>query len=215
VDEVKASVAVNLEAERRVSQLNEELQGLVRTLKQKEQHIQEAAVKNDLMERKMETVKRQADSIAEKDIVIADGKRRQRELEEALEQVQGDLDVSEQERLKLKTLVGNEQRQGSFICNYCICAIYSTFFQLPALSCRNRRIYLSKAVWRRRISSNRYDFSSRGKFTLTLPADRRSSWHSSVSPHRELVPQGSRPPARNRGIASAPRTYQPGCHTAA
>ncbi|KAJ7430561.1 dynein associated protein-domain-containing protein [Mycena latifolia] len=104
VDEVKASVAVNLEAERRVAQLNEELQGL---------HIQEATVKNDLMERKMETVKRQADSIAEKDIVIADSKRRQRELEEALEQVQGDLDVSEQERLKLKTLVGNEQRQAS------------------------------------------------------------------------------------------------------
>ncbi|KAJ7695201.1 dynactin [Mycena rosella] len=113
VDEVKASVAVNLEAERRVTQLNEELQGLVRTLKQKEQHIQEATVKNDLMERKMETVKRQADSIAEKDIVIADSKRRQRELEEALEQVQGDLDVSEQERLKLKTLVGSEQRQAS------------------------------------------------------------------------------------------------------
>ncbi|KAF7346159.1 CAP-Gly domain-containing protein [Mycena sanguinolenta] len=111
VDEVKASVAVNLEAERRVSQLNEELQGLVRTLKQKDQHIQEAAVKNDLMERKMETVKKQADAIAEKDIVIADGKRRQRELEEALEQVQGDLDVSEQERLKLKTMVGTEQRQ--------------------------------------------------------------------------------------------------------
>ncbi|KAJ7146369.1 dynactin [Mycena epipterygia] len=113
VDEVKASVAVNLEAERRVTQLNEELQGLVRTLKQKEQHIQEATVKNDLMERKMETVKRQADSIAEKDVVIADGKRRQRELEEALEQVQGDLDMSEQERLKLKTLVGTEQRQAS------------------------------------------------------------------------------------------------------
>ncbi|KAJ7650592.1 dynactin [Roridomyces roridus] len=111
IDEVKASVAVNLEAERRVTQLNDELQGLVRTLKQKEQHLQEATVKNDLMERKMETVKRQADSIAEKDVIITDGKRRQRELEEALEQVQGDLDVSEQERLKLKTLVGNEQRQ--------------------------------------------------------------------------------------------------------
>ncbi|KAJ6508957.1 dynactin [Mycena sanguinolenta] len=113
VDEVKASVAVNLEAERRVAQLNEELQGLVRTLKQKDQHIQEAAVKNDLMERKMETVKKQADAIAEKDIIIADGKRRQRELEEALEQVQGDLDVSEQERLKLKTMVGTEQRQAT------------------------------------------------------------------------------------------------------
>ncbi|KAJ7508441.1 dynactin [Mycena galericulata] len=113
VDEVKASVAVNLEAERRVAQLNEELQGLVRTLKQKEQHLQEATVKNDLMERKMETVKRQADSIAEKDVIIADGKRRQRELEDTLEQVQGELDVSEQERLKLKTLVGTEQRQVS------------------------------------------------------------------------------------------------------
>ncbi|KAK7063669.1 CAP-Gly domain-containing protein [Favolaschia claudopus] len=113
VDEVKASLAVNLEAERRVTQLNEELQGLMRTLKQKDQHIQEATVKNDLMERKMETVKKQADAITEKDIIIADNKRRQRELEEALEQVQGDLDVSEQERLKLKTMVGTEQKQAT------------------------------------------------------------------------------------------------------
>ncbi|KAJ7194752.1 dynactin [Mycena pura] len=111
VGEVKASVAVNLEAERRVTQLNEELQGLMRTVKQKEQQIQEAAVKNDLMERKMEMVKKQADAIAEKDGVIADGKRRQHELEEAVEQLQGELDVSEQERTKLKTLVGSEQRQ--------------------------------------------------------------------------------------------------------
>ncbi|KAJ7449516.1 dynactin [Mycena latifolia] len=95
VDEVKASVAVNLEAERRVAQLNEELQGLVRTLKQK------SSTSRKRLE-KWETVKRQADSIAEKDIVIADSKR-----------LQGDLDVSEQERLKLKTLVGNEQRQAS------------------------------------------------------------------------------------------------------
>ncbi|KAF7307559.1 CAP-Gly domain-containing protein [Mycena indigotica] len=110
VEEVKTSLAVNLEAERRVSQLNEELQGLMRTVKQKEQQIQEATVKNDLMERKMEMVKKQADAITEKDGIIADGKRRQRELEEALEQVQGDLDTSEQERMKLKTLVGTEQR---------------------------------------------------------------------------------------------------------
>ncbi|KAF7320182.1 CAP-Gly domain-containing protein [Mycena kentingensis (nom. inval.)] len=110
IEEVKTSLAVNLEAERRVSQLNEELQGLMRTVKQKEQHIQEATVKNDLMERKMEMVKKQADAITQKDGIIADGKRRQRELEEALEQVQGDLDVSEQERMKLKALVGTEQR---------------------------------------------------------------------------------------------------------
>nr|GAT55786.1 predicted protein [Mycena chlorophos] len=110
VQEVKTSLAVNLEAERRVSQLNEELQGLMRTVKQKEQQIQEATVKNDLMERKMEMVKKQADAITEKDGIIADGKRRQRELEEALEQVQGDLDVSEQERMKLKAMVGTEQR---------------------------------------------------------------------------------------------------------
>ncbi|KAJ7068484.1 dynein associated protein-domain-containing protein [Mycena amicta] len=110
VEEVKTSLAVNLEAERRVSQLNEELQGLMRTVKQKEQQIQEATVKNDLMERKMEMVKKQADAITEKDGIIADGKRRQRELEDALEQMQGDLDVSEQERMKLKALVGTEQR---------------------------------------------------------------------------------------------------------
>lgn len=216
VDEVKASVAVNLEAERRVTQLNEELQGLVRTLKQKDQHIQEAAVKNDLMERKMEMVKKQADAITEKDITIADGKRRQRELEEALEQVQGDLDVSEQERLKLKTMVGSEQRQGS-----CVIVVFCPVInssQPQGLSCRNRRIFPSKVVWRRHISSSRcFPFGEIGSLALLLTsiiADRCSPWHRSVPPHRELIPQGSRSPARNRSIASSPRTHQSDCHTA-
>ena len=58
-------MAINVEAERKVAQLHEEIQGLVRNLKAKEQQAQETTVKIELMERRMETVKKQADTIAD------------------------------------------------------------------------------------------------------------------------------------------------------
>ena len=63
VAEIKAATAVNVEAERKVAQLNDEMQALVRTLKAKDQHIQESGVKNELMERRMEGVKKQGELI--------------------------------------------------------------------------------------------------------------------------------------------------------
>ncbi|TFY71856.1 hypothetical protein EVG20_g1162 [Dentipellis fragilis] len=91
VAEIKANLAINVEAERKVAQLNEEMQGLMRTLKTKDQNIQEAGVKIELMERRMET--------------------QERAYEEAMEQLQTDLDALEQENTKLKAATVDPERK--------------------------------------------------------------------------------------------------------
>ena len=62
IDDIKAATAVNVEAERKVAQLNDEMQALARTIGIKDQTIQETGVKVELMERRMKTVKKRAGS---------------------------------------------------------------------------------------------------------------------------------------------------------
>ncbi|KAF5355284.1 hypothetical protein D9758_006088 [Tetrapyrgos nigripes] len=111
VDEVKASLAVNLEAERKVAQLNDEIQGLIRSLKTKDQNIQELGVKAELMERRMEAAKKQGDTIVDLENELVKARKQERSYEEALEQLQADLDVLEQENTKLKTLTAGQEKQ--------------------------------------------------------------------------------------------------------
>ena len=102
VDEIKASLAVNLEAERKVAQLNDEMQGLLRNLKIKDQSIQESSVKVELMERRIETFKKQGDAIDDMQEQLAKSRKQERAYEEAMDQLQSDLDSLEQENVKLK-----------------------------------------------------------------------------------------------------------------
>ncbi|EJD45781.1 hypothetical protein AURDEDRAFT_87692 [Auricularia subglabra TFB-10046 SS5] len=102
VDEIKAAAAVNVEAERKVAQLSEELQELVRSIKARDQTIQESSVKIELMERRLEGVKRQGDAIVELESDLAKARKQEKAYEEAMEQLQADLDTLEQENVKLK-----------------------------------------------------------------------------------------------------------------
>lgn len=113
VGEIKAALAVNVEAERKVAQLNDEMQGLVRSLKTKDQTIQESGVKIELMERRMETVKKQADTIVELESELTKAHKQERTYEEAMEQLQADLDKLEQDNVKLKSMSSGHERQGS------------------------------------------------------------------------------------------------------
>jgi dynactin 1 len=112
VSEVKARAAVNVEAERRAVQLNDEIQALVRNLKSKDQNIQESSVKIELMERRMETVKKQADTINDLETELSKARKQERSYEEAIDQLQHDLDTLEQDNMKLKALANNPERQG-------------------------------------------------------------------------------------------------------
>lgn len=111
VAEIKASAAVNVEAERKVVQLNDEIQALVRNLKTKEQNLQESSVKIELMDRRMEAAKKQADAIVDLESELSKARKQERSYEEAMEQLQADLDVLEQDNVKLKALAANSERQ--------------------------------------------------------------------------------------------------------
>jgi dynactin 1 len=112
VSQIKTALAVNVEAERKVAQLNDEMQGLVRSLKTKDQNIQESTVKIELMERRMESVKKQADTIVDLENEIAKSKKQDRAYEDAIEQLQADLDTAELEIAKLKAAPNGPERQG-------------------------------------------------------------------------------------------------------
>jgi dynactin 1 len=112
VSDVKARAAVNVEAERRVVQLNDEIQALVRNLKSKDQNIQESSVKIELMERRMETVRKQADTINDLESELGKARKQEKSYEEAIDQLQHDLDALEQDNIKLKALANNPERQG-------------------------------------------------------------------------------------------------------
>jgi len=112
VDEIKANTAINVEAEKKVIQLNDEMQGLVRSLRTKEQNIQESVVKIELMERRMEAAKKQADTIVDLEGELSKARKQERAYEEAMEQLQADLDTLEQDNAKLKALTVGHERQG-------------------------------------------------------------------------------------------------------
>ncbi|KAF9260836.1 dynactin [Marasmius fiardii PR-910] len=111
VEEIKASLAVNLEAERKVAQLNDEIQGLVRSLKVKDQSIQELGVKIELQDRRMEAAKKQGDTIVDLEAELAKVRKQEKAYEEAMEQLQADLDALEQDNAKLKTMSAAQERQ--------------------------------------------------------------------------------------------------------
>lgn len=108
-------MAVNVEAERKVAHLNEEIQGLFRGIRTKDQTIQEANVKIELMERRMEAVKKQAEAITNLEAEVAKARKAERSYEEAIEQLQTDLDTREQENSKLKQLTVGIEKQGECV----------------------------------------------------------------------------------------------------
>ncbi|KAF8273848.1 dynactin [Lactarius quietus] len=113
IEEVKAAVAVNEEAERKVAQLNEEMQGLVRTLKSKDQNIQESAVKIELMERRMEAAKKQAEAVTELEGLLGKAQKQEKYYVEAMEQLQSEFDSLAKENSKLKTTSNASEKEAS------------------------------------------------------------------------------------------------------
>ncbi|KAG8695388.1 hypothetical protein FRC09_009176 [Ceratobasidium sp. 395] len=115
IAEVKALSAVNVDAERTVNKLNEEIKDLIRGIKTRDQNIQETGVKIELMERRMETVKKQADAIVHLEGDLAKARKQEKTYEEAMEQLHNDLHELEQENAKLKQATAAPDRNASGI----------------------------------------------------------------------------------------------------
>lgn len=92
------------------------MQSLARTLRTKDQSIQETAVKIELMERRLEASRKQADTIAELEGEVTKSRKQEGTLEEAMEQLQSDLDTLEKDNAKLKAAAAaNPERQGKIL----------------------------------------------------------------------------------------------------
>ncbi|GAA5897736.1 hypothetical protein JCM8208_000245 [Rhodotorula glutinis] len=113
VVELQSSAAINVDAERKVVQLQEELRELVRDVRVKEQAHQEATVKIELMEKRLEGVKKQAEALAQLEGELAKSRKQERAYEEATEVLQRDLDKLEQELDKLKQSAAAAEKQGT------------------------------------------------------------------------------------------------------
>lgn len=113
VEEIKTLAAVNVDAERKITQLNEEMQELVRGIKTRDQTIKETVVKVQTMERRMEASKKQADALADLEEQLSKARKQEKAYEEAMEQLQADLDNMEQENSRLKQSLNTSERQAS------------------------------------------------------------------------------------------------------
>ena len=69
-------------------------------------------MKIELMERRMEAVKKQADTIADLETELQKARKQEKAYEDAMEQLQADLDAFEQENTKLKQAASTTEKQG-------------------------------------------------------------------------------------------------------
>ncbi|EGU11742.2 Dynactin [Rhodotorula toruloides ATCC 204091] len=113
VAELQSTAAINVDAERKVVKLNEEMRDIARDLRSKEQEYQESLVKIELMEKRLEGVKKQAEAMAQLEAELAKSRKQERTYEEANEVLQRDLDKMEQELDKLKQTAAVTEKQGT------------------------------------------------------------------------------------------------------
>nr|XP_018262298.1 dynactin 1 [Kwoniella dejecticola CBS 10117]OBR84456.1 dynactin 1 [Kwoniella dejecticola CBS 10117] len=112
---IKEAASFNADTERKVVMLSEELKDMLREVKIRDQNLQEAGVKVETLERRLEASRKQADTIIELENDVAKAKKQEKVYEEAIEQLQGEQDALEAENARLrKSQVQNQgDRQGT------------------------------------------------------------------------------------------------------
>ncbi|BGP35932.1 hypothetical protein JCM10296v2_007784 [Rhodotorula toruloides] len=113
VAELQSTAAINVDAERKVVKLTEDMRDIARDLRSKEQEYQESLVKIELMEKRLEGVKKQAETMTQLEAELAKSRKQERTYEEANEVLQRDLDKMEQELDKLKQSAAVTEKQGT------------------------------------------------------------------------------------------------------
>ena len=100
--DLKAEVVVNHDMERKLQQHNDEILKLIKDVKMKDQSLQESAVKIELLEKRMEGVKKQGEQIGELESGLAKSQSQMQMYAEAMENLQAEYDTLEQENIQLK-----------------------------------------------------------------------------------------------------------------
>ncbi|WVQ65710.1 uncharacterized protein L199_003888 [Kwoniella botswanensis] len=114
---IKQAASFNADTERKVVALSEELKDMLREIKIRDQNLQEAGVKVETLERRLEASRKQADTIIELENDVAKAKKQEKVYEDAIEQLQAEQDALEAENARLRKSQGQGQadRQGNNI----------------------------------------------------------------------------------------------------
>ncbi|CAG8641285.1 17714_t:CDS:10, partial [Funneliformis caledonium] len=115
--EIKAELLVNADMERKAQLQQEEIRDLIREKKAKDQLLQESSVKIELLEKRMETVKKQADKINALEQELENSRKQETDFEEAMESLQLELESLERQNRQFVTLAGNIEDGAIPSCN--------------------------------------------------------------------------------------------------
>ncbi|RCI05266.1 hypothetical protein CU098_009430 [Rhizopus stolonifer] len=109
--DIKAEVVMNHDMERKLQQHSDEIVKLIKDVKFKDQALQESTVKIELLEKRMETVKKQADQIALLEETLSKSQSQEQMYAEAMENLQAEYDALEQENTQLKQKAAKKEEK--------------------------------------------------------------------------------------------------------
>ncbi|KAE8267942.1 hypothetical protein A4X09_0g4406 [Tilletia walkeri] len=110
VQQIQTEMTHNADAERHISSQSEEIVHLRRTIKQREQYLQEHAVKIERLQIHLNRSKEQVDQMSDLRKQLDEARKQAKDYQEANDQLQADLDRAEQEKT---TLVQQQQQQAA------------------------------------------------------------------------------------------------------
>ncbi|KAK9767570.1 hypothetical protein K7432_002542 [Basidiobolus ranarum] len=93
--ELKSQIILASDLDRKVKPLNEEILSLIRENKMKNQELQEASVKIELLEKRMGNVRKYTDTIHQLETELVKVKKVEQDYEEAIESLEGELESAE------------------------------------------------------------------------------------------------------------------------
>ncbi|KAF9135819.1 hypothetical protein BGW39_011408 [Mortierella sp. 14UC] len=103
--DLKAEVVVNVDAEQKAQSLQDQVLKLVKEAKLKDQALQESGVKIELLGKRMENFKKQAEQISILDRDVNNAKKQERDYDEAISALQADMAALEEQNAQLRRLV--------------------------------------------------------------------------------------------------------------
>lgn len=103
--DLKAEVIVNVDAEQKAQSLQDQVLKLVKEAKLKDQALQESGVKIELLGKRMENFKKQAEQISILDRDVDKAKKQERDYDEAISALQADMAALEEQNAQLRKLV--------------------------------------------------------------------------------------------------------------
>ncbi|KAI7898739.1 dynein associated protein-domain-containing protein [Cokeromyces recurvatus] len=117
--DIKAEVIINHDMERKLQQHSDEIVKLIKDVKIKDQALQESNVKIELLKKRMEIVKKQAEQINSLEETLSKVQGQEQMYAEAMENLQIEYDALEQENTELKkNALKNEEKRFSSVIRY-------------------------------------------------------------------------------------------------